>query len=280
MDIRFIKMHALGNDYVYIDCFKTDLGGADLSRLARKVSLRRFSVGSDGLILIQPSDICDVKMRIFNADGSEGKTCGNGIRCAAMYAYESGICAREDMTVQTSAGVNRVRLKVCGGKVESVCVDMGKAVLEPSRIPVVGGSNKISAEFSGKNFELTCVSMGNPHAAAEVKSLGLDVARYGRAIEKSRYFPDGVNVEFIKILSPRKIQMRVWERGSGETLACGTGACAAAVCACIGGKCAFGEPITVVLRGGKLKITVQSDLRVFMEGGAERVFEGVFRYED
>lgn len=276
--ISFTKMHGIGNDYIYINCF----GGipADPEEMAVKMSPRRFSVGSDGVVLICPSDKADAEMRIFNADGSEAKMCGNAIRCVGKYLYERGIVMSERITVDTLSGIKTLSLKICGGTVESVGADMGNAVLTPAEIPVkFAGERMINEPVTvlGKEYGVTAVSMGNPHAVVfcgdpdEIK-----LEEIGPHFENLPIFPDRVNTEFISVVSDTELKMRVWERGSGETFACGTGACASAVAAVLNGFCRTGVPIKVNLRGGSLIITVDGELRVTMEGPAEFVYDGEY----
>lgn len=280
MEIKFTKMHGIGNDYVYINCFEENLDGVDISKLAVDMSKRRFSVGSDGVILICPSENCDARMRMFNADGSEGKMCGNGIRCVAKYCYDFGIAKKDVITIETLSGVKTVKVTAERDKLKFAEVNMGKAELDPKLIPVISPTNRITLKSVDKTFDFTCVSMGNPHAVTYVDDLEFDIERYGAPIEKNTAFPDRVNVEFVKVVDKATLRMRVWERGSGETYACGTGACAIAVSSVLNGICDYNTPVTVKLLGGDLKITVRDDLTVFMEGPAEISYRGVYEYED
>jgi diaminopimelate epimerase len=231
---KFTKMEGLGNDYVYMDATNQEID--NISDLAQFVSDRHFGIGSDGLILICKSDIADFKMRMFNSDGSESEMCGNGIRCVGKYVYDKGLTNKEIVTIETLAGIKTLKLNVEQGKVKTVRVDMGIPILSPKDIPVISDEKpvknlKITVET--KEFNFTCVSMGNPHAITEVENVSdFDVEKYGKIIEVNPMFPNKTNVEFVQILDRSKIKMRVWERGTGETLACGTGACATAV-ACI-----------------------------------------------
>ena len=281
MKIPFTKMHGAGNDYIYINCFD----GIDFSppALAKLMSPRRFSVGADGVILICASDIADAKMRIFNLDGSEGKMCGNGIRCVGKYLYEKGIVKKKSLAVETMSGVKKLSLDVACGTVRRVSVDMGKAELRADKIPVLSLSDTVIGaplEIDGQTYVLTCVSMGNPHAVTFVKNAGeLDVIKAGAAIARCGLFPEGVNVEFAEAAGKNELFCRVFERGSGETLSCGTGACAAAVAGVLDGRCDTDAPITVRLRGGELYVTVTRELYVTLSGGAETVYEGVYEYE-
>ena len=279
--INFTKMHGIGNDYIYIDCFKERIDNPE--ELAKVMSPRRTSVGSDGVILICPSDVADAKMRMFNMDGSEGKMCGNGIRCVGKYVYDSGIAKKNTITVETLSGIKTLLIKTKNGKAVCVKVDMGKPILKPAEIPVVfDGEKMINAPVSigGKSVNITAVSMGNPHAVVfcdEIKDL--DLEKIGPDFEFDPMFPEQVNTEFIKVINENNLEMRVWERGSGETFACGTGACAAAVAAILCGYCRKETEITVHLKCGNLIITYGADGHIYMEGPAEKAYEGVYEYE-
>lgn len=275
--MKFSKMHGLGNDYVYVNGFEESV--KDPSEVSVLISDRRFGIGSDGLIIILPSDIADCRMRMFNADGSEGMMCGNGIRCVGKYAYEHGIVDKTDITVETKSGVRSLKLDVSDGKVKSVCVDMGKAILKPSDIPIsADGDSFISMplEVCGKTYTVTCVSMGNPHCVVftENDPMELDLEKIGPDFENHRLFPEKINTEFVRVIDRKTLEMRVWERGSGETFACGTGACAAAVAAAENGFCSRGQEIAVKLRGGELKIIYAPDGNVTMTGTASHVYDG------
>lgn len=277
--IKFTKMQGIGNDYIYIDCFKTAI--ANPEKLSEEMSKRHFSVGSDGLVLICPSTVADCKMRMFNADGSEGKMCGNAIRCVGKYVYDEGIVDKTTVTVETLSGIKTLKLFLKDGKVDTVTVDMGKAEIIPEKIPFKG-EKAINFTFKANNKEYkgNAISMGNPHNVIfcdEIKNLELE--KIGYAFENHELFPERVNTEFVKALSSCEVEMRVWERGSGETYACGTGACATAVACVLNGKCDYGKEITVKLIGGELKIKVDKDLSVTMTGKAKRVYDGVY-YED
>ena len=281
--IKFTKMHGAGNDYIYINCFdgseiiKKD-GSADNEMIA-SISRRRFSVGSDGVILICRSDIADAKMRMFNADGSEGRMCGNAIRCVGKYLYDNGICKKNVLKIETLSGIKTLWLNVENGRVSSVSVDMGKADLTPSVIPVLVDAEKAlncHMNIGGTDYTVTCVSMGSPHSVVFVDDVdGFPLDTIGPLFENAPVFPDRVNAEFVKVIGKNRIQMRVWERGSGETLACGTGSCAVTVAACLNGYCDFNKETEVVLRGGTLYITVKDDLSVIMRGEAVKVYDGV-----
>lgn len=274
-------MHGIGNDYVYIDCFKQSLEGVDISDLAVKMSRRHFSVGSDGVILICPSKIANVKMRMFNADGSEGKMCGNGVRCVAKYAVDNGYSNGNSVTVETLSGIKTVTVRKDERGETLALVDMGKAVLELRLIPSTATSNPTVLSCFGKNYEFTLVSMGNPHAVTFVPSIiDVDFAKIGSELENNEIFPEGANIEFVVPREEGNLYMYVWERGSGVTYACGTGACATAVAAIKKGCARLNEPIYVTLSGGTLIITVKEDMTVFMEGAAKTVYEGVYFYEN
>ena len=229
--MKFTKMQGIGNDYVYVNCFEEKV--EDPSALAIQVSDRHFGIGSDGLILICPSEVADCEMAMYNADGSRGEMCGNGVRCVGKYMYDYGLTDKTEITVETLAGIKTLQLFVENGKVAKVRVDMGSPILTPAEIPVVAEGDKAVDEpilVDGKEYHMTCVSMGNPHAITVVKDTEkFDVETYGRILEVDKAFPNKTNVEFVQIVDKEHIKMRVWERGAGETLACGTGACATAV---------------------------------------------------
>lgn len=278
MRFEFTKMHGIGNDYVYVNCMDKELERPE--EIAIAVSPRHFSVGSDGLIMICRSDKADAKMRIFNADGSEAKMCGNGIRCVGKFLYDKGIVKKDVVTVDTLSGVKTLRLNIKDGKVDTVQVDMGKAILEPEKIPVLSDSIKIHTVVDNRIYDLTAVSMGNPHAVCFVDDVdSLELEKIGPKFENLSIFPDRVNTEFAKVIDEKTLKMRVWERGSGETFACGTGTCATVVAACINGICQRDTDVTVHLIGGDLTIRYCSDGTVLMTGKAETAYEGVFEYE-
>ena len=274
--MKFTKMQGLGNDYVYVNCFKEKIDNP--SELARRISDRHFGVGSDGLIMINPSDKADFEMEMYNADGSRGEMCGNGIRCVAKYVYDYGLTDKTHISVETLGGIKYLDLNVEEGKVKMVKVDMGKPELEPLKIPVKASGDKAVDEpilVGGNEYRMTCVSMGNPHA---VIFIGCDVREFpleeiGPKFENHERFPNRVNTEFVRVIDRRTAEMRVWERGSGETLACGTGACAVAVACALNG---FTEDeVTVRLLGGDLQIRWDREKdTVFMTGPAEVVFDG------
>ncbi|MCD8105703.1 MAG: diaminopimelate epimerase [Lachnospiraceae bacterium] len=329
--MKFTKMHGLGNDYVYVNCFKEQI--PDPSATAIRVSDRHFGIGSDGLILIKPSEVADFQMEMYNADGSLGAMCGNGIRCVAKYVYDYGLTDKTQISVETASGIKYLALTVerpgeqnsqagetketafngcvseksvqsARGQVSRVRVDMGKPILDPALIPVnteilyenpvnkmiawclfgegesadnPGSHDPIIGEpffNAGMNVNITCVSMGNPHCVVPVKDVdGLPIEKIGPQFENHPLFPDRVNTEFIKVLDRKTVQMRVWERGSGETLACGTGACAAAVACILNGR--TGKTVTVKLRGGDLQVTWDRKKdTVYMTGPAVTVFDG------
>ena len=274
--MKFTKMHGIGNDYVYVDCTKGMLKNPE--RTAQLVSDRHFGIGSDGLILICPSDRADFRMDMYNADGSRGEMCGSGIRCVGKYVYDCGLTDREEITVETLAGIRYLKLLVEEKKVAKVQVNMGEPVLDPERIPVKADGDTVVAEpilVCGKEWKMTCVSMGNPHAVVFVDTpvKEFPLQETGPYFERHERFPKRVNTEFGRVLGPELLEMRVWERGSGETFACGTGACASAVAAALNGRC--GRKTTVKLLGGDLEIEWrEEDNCVYMTGSATTVFDG------
>lgn len=277
--LKFTKMHGIGNDYVYLDCTASCPG--NLEDLARRISDRHTGVGGDGLVLILPSEIADFKMRMFNADGSEGRMCGNASRCIGKYVYERGLTDRENITLETLSGVKYLTLSVgADGKVESVTVDMGEPEFIPELIPVLADRNLgIPAEADrGEILTVNAVSTGNPHGVVFVDDLdafGDRVHTAGPILENHPMWPERANIEFAQVISPSEIRMRVWERGSGETMACGTGACATAVAAAVTGR--SGRDVTVRLLGGDLRIRWDEDSNhIFMTGPATIVADGVY----
>ena len=274
--MKFTKMNGIGNDYIYINGFEEKVD--DPSALAIKLSDRHFSVGSDGVIIILPSKVADFRMRMFNADGSEGKMCGNGTRCVAKYVYEKGLTDKTCVTLETLAGIKTLDMDVEDGVVKSVSVQMGKADFKASDVPVIfGGDEMVSQKLSLECGEwvVTCVSMGNPHCVTFVNDTkSLDLEKIGPQFEHNPIFPERVNTEFIKVIDDTTLEMRVWERGSGETLACGTGACASVAAAVKNEICEMNKEITVKLLGGDLKITCGSDYSITMRGPAEFSYEG------
>lgn len=281
--MKFTKMHGIGNDYVYVNCFEEKVKNP--ARVARRVSSRHFGIGADGLILITPSKRADVGMRIFNADGSEAEMCGNGIRCVAKYAYEHGLVSRKRMTVETPAGIKALYLKTDGSEVQHVRVNMGSPKLLRKQIPMksinkgAGGANTrvIDEPFEvggGDNeLRITCVSMGNPHCVIFLDKLkGFPVGKYGSFIERHRAFPERVNVHFVEVLGRGEVRVKTWERGSGRTLACGTGASAVCVAGVLNKKTS--RKILAHLPGGDLTLEWSRSGDVFMTGPAEEVFTG------
>lgn len=279
--MKFTKMHGIGNDYVYVDCTKEELTNPE--EAARLVSDRHKGIGSDGLILIKSSDQADFEMVMYNADGSYGKMCGNGIRCVAKYVYDNGLTDKEEITVLSGGAVKYLKLTVENGKVSQVQVNMGEPILTPEKIPVVGeGDSLVGAPVcvGKKEWAMTCVSMGNPHAVifrTDVKELKME--EEGPLFENHERFPERVNTEFVRVMDRKNLEMRVWERGSGETLACGTGACAAAVAAILNGYTE--REVTVHLLGGNLRIYWnEEDNCVYMTGPAATVFQGEVDLEE
>lgn len=280
----FTKMHGLGNNYIYINMFEENIDEKELSQLAVKVSNVNTGIGSDGMILICPSEIAPVKMRIFNNDGSEGKNCGNGLRCVAKYAFEHHIISEKIFKIETLSGLVEAQIHEKDGIVHRVTVNMGQPRLSRSEIPMCGQDSEyvISEEndFSGQKLELTAVSMGNPHAIFYVDSISeAPLLTLGPIIEKDPRFPEGINVEFVEVVNEKEIHFRVWERGSGVTQACGTGACAAVVASVLNGKTKRNTETIVHLAGGDLFITWTKDGDVLMTGPAEVTCVGTYYYE-
>ena len=273
--MKFTKMHGAGNDYVYIDCTKEEL--KDPSRVSKYISDRHFGIGSDGLILIKSSKKADFFMEMYNADGSQGKMCGNGIRCVGKYVFDNGLTDKTTVKVDTLSGIKILDLIVEDGKVTRAKVNMGSPILIAKDIPVITDSEKVIAqdiEVNGKTYQMTCVSMGNPHAIVYVDSTDdLKIQEIGPYFEMNECFPEQVNTEFIQVIDRQNLKMRVWERGSGETLACGTGACASLVATVLNGLC--DNTAVLHLIGGDLKITWDQNADiVYMEGPATTVFTG------
>jgi len=274
--MKFVKMHGIGNDYVFVDTITEEVKNAP--ELARKVSPRHFSVGSDGLILITPSEVAHVGMRIFNADGSEAEMCGNGVRCVAKYVWDHGICRENPLTVETASGCKELQLHLKHGKVVSARVDMGEPRLKRSQIPMRGGEKDRvvdeSIRVGRRNLSITCLSMGNPHCIIPVREFDFpDWRELGEAVEKHELFPERINVHFVKVRSESEMDVKTWERGSGATLACGSGASAVGVAANMLGY--TGRTTTVNLPGGSLEIEwSESSNRVYMTGPAVEVFSG------
>ena len=277
MQYEFTKMHGCGNDYIYFNCFRQKINNPE--GLSVRLSDRRYGIGGDGVILICPSEVADAKMRMFNLDGSEGKMCGNGVRCIGKYLYDHDMVDqnKDTVTIETLSGIKTLKVYKQDGEVRRLRVDMGKAELDPKRIPVAMDRKAVISEpvtIGGKDYHITCVSMGNPHCVVFVNNVdSLDIESIGPQFEFDPLFPERVNTEFVKVLDRHTIRMRVWERGSGETWACGTGACAAAVAAVENGFCPKDEDITIKLKGGDLVIRYTGET-VYMTGEAERIFEG------
>jgi diaminopimelate epimerase len=279
--MRFTKMQGAGNDYVYVDCFSQP-EPADPAGLARRIADRHFGVGGDGLILILPSRVADAQMRMFNVDGSEAEMCGNGVRCVAKYVYDHGLVRKPTLRIETGRGVLSLDLEVADGRVESVRVDMGEPILAPQEIPTtlpgnpkLPGSPVVDAELpaAGQQLRVTCVSMGNPHCVTFVDRLSDDwVLRVGPQVETDRHFPRRTNAEFVEVISRRELRMRVWERGSGETLACGTGASGVCVAGVLTGR--TDREVLIHLVGGDLELHWADDNHVYLTGPAVEVFSG------
>lgn len=273
--MKFTKMHGIGNDYVYVNCLKEKI--EDPEKMAIFVSDRHFGIGSDGLILIYPSEVADFEMRMYNADGSRGEMCGNGIRCVAKYVYDYGLTDKTSISVETLGGIKYLDLTVEDGKVVLVKVDMGSPILASEEIPIVSEQEQVINEIlevNGQEYRMTGVSMGNPHAVIFADDVqGLDLEKIGPDFENHPRFPKRVNTEFVRVIDSKTVEMRVWERGSGETLACGTGACATAVACVLNGK--TDDEITVRLLGGDLQIQWNREAnKVYMTGPATVVFDG------
>ena len=279
--MKFTKMHGIGNDYVYVNCFEESVKNP--AEVSKFVSDRHFGIGSDGLILISPSAIADFRMNIYNADGSQAEMCGNGIRCVAKYVYDYGLTDKTEISVETLAGIKYLRLQVENGKVASVEVNMGAPILEPNEIPVAVEESpvvNVPVEVKGKIYHMTCVSMGNPHAIIFMNNVkDLDIAAIGPYFENHTVFPKRTNTEFVEVLDRNTVNMRVWERGSDETLACGTGACATTVACILNDKTE--NEVTVHLLGGDLKIRWDREAnQVYMTGPATVVFDGEITLPD
>lgn len=273
--MKFTKMHGCGNDYIYVNCMEHMIENPE--ETAIKVSDRHFGIGSDGLILICPSEVADFRMVMYNADGSEGKMCGNGVRCIAKYVYEYGLTDKKAISLETKGGIKYLDLTIEDGRVVLVKVNMGAPILEPQQIPVKLGQQTCVNQgimADGTEYHITCVSMGNPHAVTFVEDTSvLALDKIGPYFEKHELFPEGVNTEFVQVLNRKEVNMRVWERGSGETLACGTGACATVVACVLNGKTE--NAVTVHLRGGDLSLyyDMENDT-VWMTGPAEIICDG------
>lgn len=275
--LNFTKMHGLGNSYIYVNCFKESVPKPnELSKICADV---HFGIGADGLVLIMPSDVADFKMRIFNADGSEAEMCGNATRCVGKYVYEKGLTNKTIITLETLGGIKKLDLTVDNGIVTAVTVDMGKFVIVPSKIPIdMDGDSVIHRPITvdGTEYRITGVSMGNPHAVLYVRNVDdLDLNDLGPKFENHKLFPQRINTEFVQVIDRNVLKMRVWERGSGETWACGTGACATVVASVLNGLCDYDSEVTVKLRGGDLTITCQKDGTVIKKGPAAFLFDGI-----
>lgn len=274
--MKFTKMHGAGNDYIYINCFEETVKNPE--KLAIKVSDRHFGIGSDGLILISPSDKADFKMNIYNADGSEGMMCGNGIRCVSKYVYDNGMTDKDEITVETRSGIKLIKMNVENGKVVSARVNMGEPILEAEKIPTkFDGENVIRQKLTigEKDYEVTCVSMGNPHCIVYVDDVkDIDLEKIGPKFENNEMFPERINTEFVHVVSDTELDMRVWERGSGETLACGTGSCAVTVASVLCGYCKRNTEIKINLLGGTLTDIWTDGGDVYMTGPAATVCTG------
>lgn len=273
--MRFTKMHGLGNDYIYVNCFEETVENP--SEVAKKVSDRHFGIGSDGLVLIMPSERADFKMRMFNSDGSEAEMCGNAIRCVGKYVFDRGMTNKNVIRVETLAGIKVLELTVQDGKAKLVKVDMGEPILKPENIPVNSDKEIFRTEpveIDGKEFKVTCVSMGNPHAVSYVKNVDIfPLEKIGPKMEHHPLFPKRINAEFVEVIDRTTLKMRVWERGAGETLACGTGACAVLVASVLNGVSE--RKATVKLLGGDLIIEWnENNNHVYMTDPAVKVFEG------
>ncbi len=279
-EMRFTKMEGRGNDYIYVDCMAGE-PASDWENLSIRMSDRHFGVGADGIILIMPSKVADFRMRMFNADGSEGKMCGNGSRCVAKYVYDNGLTRKTEVTLETLAGIKVLKMHLgADGKVDTVTVDMGEPILTAAEVPALSASERMVEETlptaKHGDFAVTAVSMGNPHGVIFVDEITDElVLGAGPELERHSAFPDRANIEFVKVIDGETVQMRVWERGSGETLACGTGACATAVAAALTGR--TNRKVTVKLIGGDLSIEWnEKDNHVYMTGPARTVFTGVW----
>ena len=273
--MKFTKMHGIGNDYVYVNCFREKV--EDPNGVAKFVSDRHFGIGSDGLILIKPSETADFEMEMYNSDGTQGSMCGNGIRCVAKYVYDYGLTDKTKFSISTKGGIKYPELTVENGKVSMVKVNMGAPDLTPANIPVVSEKDQVvnePIEVDGVTYHMTAVSMGNPHTVVFIDDVkGFDIEKIGPKFEHHACFPDRVNTEFCRVIDEETVEMRVWERGSGETLACGTGACATAVACILNGLTK--DKVTVKLLGGDLEIFWDREANlVYMNGPATTVFDG------
>ncbi len=279
--MKFTKMHGCGNDYVYINCFEETVN--DPSELSKRVSDRHFGIGSDGLVLICPSDAADCRMRMFNPDGSESEMCGNAVRCVAKYVYDRNLVHKKNIAVETLAGIKYISVHTDENDVaKTLIVDMGEPVFKPEQIPVLSDDGRVTLSAFGNDFDFTCVSMGNPHAVTFIDTdvKDFDVEKFGKVFETDKCFPRKANIEFVQTVDRTHLKMRVWERGTGETLACGTGTCATVAAACANGICPR-EKVEVELLGGKLVIEwKESDGHIYMTGPARFSFDGELILED
>ncbi len=274
--MKFTKMHGIGNDYIYFNCFEEKVEKPE--ELSIRLSDRHFGVGGDGIVLIMPSEVADFRMRMFNADGSEGKMCGNATRCIGKYVYDKGLTDKTRITLETLSGIKILDLDVRDGEVNKVTVDMGKANFKADEIPVVSAAPEVVEKeltVGDRTDKITCVSMGNPHCVIFTEGIdSLELEKIGPGYENHPMFPERINTEFVEFVDPHTLRMRVWERGSGETLACGTGACATVSAAVKTGRCPAEEFVTVKLIGGDLEIMYKNDGTVIMKGPAAFSFEG------
>lgn len=282
--MKFTKMHGIGNDYVYINCFEEKIVPEEMIDDIIAMSDRHKGIGSDGVIFIMPSEVADARMRMFNADGSEGKMCGNGIRCVGKYVYEHGISHNNPLRIETASGIKTLNLEVVQSNVESVTVDMGIPILDSKLIPVDLDMEQVinyPLVVNNQEYLITCVSMGNPHCVIFTEGIDyLNLEKIGPLFENNPVFPERINTEFVEIIDDKTMKMRVWERGSGETLACGTGASASVVAAIYNNVFTRDQEIKVILKGGELYITLTSDNHVFMRGSATEVFTGEYKLKN
>ena len=282
--MKFTKMHGIGNDYIYINCFEENIVPDEMIDDIVAMSDRHKGIGSDGVIFIMPSEVADARMRMFNADGSEGKMCGNGIRCVGKYVYEHGISHNNPLRIEMASGIKTLNLDVVQGKVESVTVDMGIPILDSKLIPVNLDVEQVinyPLVVNNQEYLITCVSMGNPHCVIFTEGIDyLNLEKIGPLFENNPVFPERINTEFVEIIDDKTMKMRVWERGSGETLACGTGASASVVAAIYNNVFTRDQEIKVILKGGELYITLTSDNHVFMRGSATEVFTGEYKLKN
>ena len=276
MKTEFTKMQGLGNDYIYVNGFTNQIGQEKKSELAKQLSDRHFGIGSDGLIFINPSEIADFEMEMYNADGSRSEMCGNGIRCVAKYVFDHGMSDRREFTIESMGAIKKIRIMNEGDRAESVRVDMGAPILKAEEIPVLSSSDPVIGEpinVDGTLYHMTCVSMGNPHAVIFEDPDQIDLHGIGQLIEHHEVFPNRTNVEFVRIIDRNNVRMRVWERGTGETFACGTGCCATAVACILNGY--TDREVNVHVLGGELNILWAEDDHVYMTGPAVTVFDGI-----